>query len=310
MAARSSAPAGGSISDLDDVTENPVTAAVHPAPQPPTTGTITPTSALVPASEPSQSSGPVAEPSAEHPVPLDKARADFIVALENEIRRRREAASSDEELPRLEQQLRLAYVAAGRLDDAVAAIESLETAQSEAYKDLMFGLGVWLSPDEARRAPLRTAKVLHSLRDATGDLAPSSKLELRNLAFCERVEYFGWYTEFPRKEFLPKQEVILYVEVQNFAADHKGPAGYETELQGSYEIFDASGQIVASRKLPLDKEICRNYRRDYFLAYPIYMPDKIAPGHYRLELTIEDLKARGKYPGRKLGEGMIEFAIR
>jgi len=65
-----------------------------------------------------------------------------------------------------------------------------------------------------------------------------------------------------------------------------------------------------SRQLQPDKEICRNYRRDYFLAYRIYMPDNIAPGHYRLELAVEDMKAKGKYQGRKLGEGMIEFTIR
>ena len=149
-----------------------------------------------------------------------------------------------------------------------------------------------------------------ALRDATSDLAAGSKLELKNLVFCERVDYFGWYTEFPKKEFQPKQQVILYVEVENFAAEQKGPAGFETELQGSYEILDASGQIIASRQLQLDKEVCRNYRRDYFLAYRIYMPDTIEPGRYRLELTVEDLKARGNYQGRKLGEGMIEFSIR
>ncbi len=254
--------------------------------------------------------GQAEEPATKTPLDVDKERHELIEALEGEIRRRRDASATDEELPRLEQQLRLAYLAAGRLDDAVAAVESLDPQQREAYKNLMFGLGIWLSPDEARRAPLRTAKVLTSLRDATTDLAASSKLELRNLVFCERVDYFGWYTEFPRKEFQPKQQVILYVEVQNFAAEHKGPAGYETELHGSYEILDSSGQIIASRQLPLDKEVCRNYRRDYFLAYRIYMPDGIGPGHYRLELTVEDLKARGKYQGRKLGEGMIEFTIR
>jgi hypothetical protein len=174
----------------------------------------------------------------------------------------------------------------------------------------MFGLGVWISPDESRRAPLRSAKVLHSLREATGQLAAASKLEVRNLVFCERVDHFGWYSEFPKKEFQPKQQVILYAEVENFSAEQKGSAGYETELQGSYEILDSSGQIVASRQLQLDKEVCRNYRRDYFLAYRIYMPDDISAGRYRLELTVEDLKARGKYQGRKLGDGVIEFTIR
>jgi hypothetical protein len=240
----------------------------------------------------------------------EHAQGELIESLEAEIRQRRAASGSDEELPRLEQQLRLVYLAAGRLDEAVAGVESLDPQQREAFKHLMFGMGVWLSPDESRRAPLRSAKVLHSLREANGELAAASKLELRNLVFCERVDHFGWYTEFPRREFQPKQQVILYTEVENCTAEHKAPGGYETELQGSYEILDSSGQIVASRQLQLDKEVCRNYRRDYFLAYRVYMPDAIAPGHYRLELTVEDLKARGKYQGRKLGEGMIEFTIR
>jgi hypothetical protein len=241
---------------------------------------------------------------------LDKAREEMISALEQEIRQRRSDSTTDDELPRLEQQLRLIYLAAGRFDEAVSAVESLDASQRDAYKDLMFGLGVWISPDESRRSALRSAKVLHSLREATGQLAATSKLEVRNLVFCERVDHFGWYSEFPKKEFQPKQQVILYAEVENFSAEQKGSAGYETELQGSYEILDSSGQIVASRQLQLDKEVCRNYRRDYFLAYRIYMPDDISAGRYRLELTVEDLKARGKYQGRKLGDGVIEFTIR
>jgi hypothetical protein len=240
---------------------------------------------------------------------IDRSRADLIAALEAEIRGRRSQNPQDEELPRLEQQLRLVYLAADRLDDAALGVESLDEPQREGFKHAMFGLGVWMSPDEARRAPLRSAKVLRSLREATAELAAASKLELRTVAFCERVEQFGWYAEFPRNEFRPKQQVILYVEVENFAAERKGQ-GYETELQGSYQIFDAGGRIVAERQLPLDREICRNYRRDYFLAYPMYLPDSIEPGRYRLELTIEDLKSSGEYQGRKFGEGMIEFTIR
>jgi hypothetical protein len=151
---------------------------------------------------------------------------------------------------------------------------------------------------------------LRSLRAAGSELAAASKLDLRNLAFCEEVQSFGWIKEFVRNEFQPKQQVILYVEVDNFSAVEKSPQTFETELQGHYQIFDGRGNIVAERKLPLDREVCRNYRRDYFLAYPIYLPDSIPPGRYRLELSIEDLKATGEYQGRKFGEGMIEFTIR
>lgn len=165
----------------------------------------------------------------------------------------------------------------------------------------MFGLGVWLSPDESSRVPLRYAKVLHSLRDATSELAAAGKLEVRNLVFCERVDSFGWYSEFPRKEFTPRQQVILYAEVENFAAEHKGGTGYETELHGSYVILDSSGQEVASRQLQTDKEVCRNHRRDYFLAYRIYMPEGISPGEVPPGADGGRFEGQGEISGAKAG---------
>jgi len=268
------------------------------------------TSVLPAAASSETSSQPPPESTADRQARIERLQHELTEALEADIRQRRAGAPGDEELSRLEQRLRLTMLSAGRLDDAVSVVESLDKPQQEAFKNLMFGLGVWLSPDEARRAPLRSAKVLRSLREATTDLSAASKLEVRNLAFVQQVDHYGGFTEFPRKEFQPKQEVILYAEVENFSAEHKAPAGYETQLQGSYEIFDSSGKEIARRQLQLDTEICRNYRRDYYLAYRMYMPDNIAPGHYRLELTVEDLKARGSYQGRKLGDGVIEFTIR
>ena len=252
-------------------------------------------------------------PSAEERLAAIAQQRDVLIAmLEEDIHHRQAAdsAKSDQELSRLEQQLRLLYAAADRPDDAARAIDGLSEPEREAYKHLMFGLSTWLADQQAHRGPFRAARVLRSLRDASSELAAASKLDLRNLAFCERVESFGWFTEFTRNEFLPKQQLILYVEVDSFTAQEKGPHSFETELQGNYQIFDARGNIVAQRKLPLDREVCRNMRRDYFLAYPIYLPDTIEPGRYRLELTIEDLKASGEYQGRKFGEGTIEFSIR
>jgi hypothetical protein len=173
----------------------------------------------------------------------------------------------------------------------------------------MFGLSQFLSEEDGRRASHRNARVAKALRDAIRELTPASRLELKNLAFCERVEQFGWFTEFRRAEFAPKQQVILYVEVENASAEEKSKHSFETELAGSYQIFDEAGKLAHERTLPLDKETCRNYRRDYFLAYRIYLPEDIAPGHYRLELTIEDMKAK-RNGNRKLGEAMIEFRIR
>ncbi|MBC7852212.1 MAG: hypothetical protein IAF94_02155 [Pirellulaceae bacterium] len=191
-----------------------------------------------------------------------------------------------------------------------------------------------MNADEARRPTLRNAKIVREIRDAAAELAAASKLDVRNLAFCEKVDSYGWYREFPRSQFKPKQKVLLYAEVENFTAVRVADESYETELQGSYQIFDSASNLVDERELPLDLEQCRNYRRDYFLTYTIYLPDEISSGNYRLELTIEDKKGsaahqeptarRGakeekvskspssasSYKGRKLGTGTIEFTVK
>ena len=259
-----------------------------------------------PAAEPAQS-----EPTAEaRAAALLQRRDELIAALEDEIKLRGGKEDAAGELLRMQQQLRLLYLLAERPDDAVGEIESLPAAEQEAFKQLLFGLSTWLAADEVRRPALRNARILRALKDASAELAAAAKLDVKNLRFCESVEGFGWYKEYPVPQFRPKQQVILYAEVDNFASQKKAADTYETELAVSYQIFDGSGTIVDERELPLDKEVCRNQRRDYFLAYRIYLPDGIAPGRYRLELTVEDLKAKEHYQGRKLGAGQIEFAIR
>jgi hypothetical protein len=239
-----------------------------------------------------------------------RRRDELVQAMEEELELRRSEDDKDHELALLEQQLRLLYLVSERPDDAVEEIASLPAAEQEAYKQLLFALRTWLAEEESRRPHLRNSRVLRSLADATSQLAAAAKLDVKNLRFCERVEGYGWYTEFATTQFRPKQQVILYAEIENFTSQKKGPDSYETELQGSYQIFDAEGTLVDERQLPLDKEVCRNPRRDYFLAYRLYLPEGLSAGRYRLELTIEDLKAKDHYPGRKLGDGMIEFSIR
>ena len=283
-----------------------------------------------------QSSEQKKEPTpAERLAALMKQRGELLTAFKAEVERRRMSTENEQELRRLEQELRLLYLTAEQPDEAVRQIEALDVPEREAFTHLLMGLTTWMNADEAHRPTMRNAKVLREIRDAAGELAAASKLDVRNLAFCEKVESYGWYTEFSRNQFKPKQQVILYAEVENFTAEKTGDEAYETELQGSYQIFDSRGNLVDERELPRDKEVCRNYRRDYFLAYLIYLPDGLSPGNYRLELTVEDIKGSASrqkdparssrrsspaeqaekgsssaYKGRKLGEGTIEFSVK
>jgi hypothetical protein len=265
---------------------------------------------------------------------LIKQRSEFLSTLKAEVNRRRTSTEDDEELTRLEKELRLVQLAGEQPDEAVRQIEALDGPERDAFAHLLMGLATWMNTDEARRPTLRNAKIVREIRDAAAELAAASKLDVRNLAFCEKVESYGSYKQFSRNQFKSKQEVLLYAEVENFTAVRVADESYETKLQGSYQIFDSRGGLVDERELLLDNEFCRNYRRDYFLAYRIYLPEDISPGDYRLELHVEDKlstaahpepeKRRGEkekslakapssassYKGRKLGTGTIEFTIK
>ncbi len=79
---------------------------------------------------------------------------------------------------------------------------------------------------------------------------------------------------------------------------------YKTELHARYEILDENQRRVATKVLPVDRESCRNHRQDYYIPYLIYLPDNLEPGHYKLELVVEDEKGVGK-----VGFAAVDFQV-
>lgn len=231
-------------------------------------------------------------------------RQNVAQAIENLEKLMRETPSTDENL-RMSQEitLRMLYLSQRRLDDAVKPIENLSDREQEFLRHEMLALYEASNPDAMPVKSRHWSLVMNSQRDATNALAAVSNLEVKSLAFCTEVERFGVITKFPKYAFQADQEVLLYCEIENVAAE-KVRNGFETQLQGSYEIIDAQNRKIADQLLPMEPEICQNHRRDYFIVYKIYMPQQIASGNYQLKLTIEDLK------GRKFGQSQVDFQIK
>jgi uncharacterized protein YfaS (alpha-2-macroglobulin family) len=234
------------------------------------------------------------------PVPWQQHLTTAVETLEKELAR---GDLDDTEEARLKAYLRLLCVVANRRDQAVSPIEGIGGDEREYWKHQLYGLLVSLDAERMQATNRRAALALRELRQATDYLANISTLDVRGLTFCSRVESFGRYTEFKPAVFNPGDEVLLYVEVDNFAVEVKGEQ-YETELQGEYEIVDAHGTRVANVVLPRDKQLCNNRRHDYFIAYRVYLPKQIPTGSYTLQLTVEDVK------GKKSNQASIDFRIR
>ncbi|MFN9850337.1 MAG: hypothetical protein ACK57P_00815, partial [Planctomycetota bacterium] len=212
--------------------------------------------------------------------------------------------SANESLRRSQElTLRMLYVSQRRLDDALRPIERMDEHEQEYVRHQMQALYEASNPDANPSRPRHWSTVMMSQREATSHLAAISNLEVRSVAFCTQVDGYGTFVKFPKSQFLPDQDILLYCEIDNVAAE-KVKAGFETQLQGSYEIRDVQGRLVADQDLPMEPEVCMNHRRDYFMVYRIYMPSQIPPGNYELRLTVQDKK------GGKYGHSTAAFEIR
>jgi len=222
----------------------------------------------------------------------------------------------------MESYLGLLYLVAEDREKALEALHDYrDERELEFWRQTLMGLGILLDPDELPKFKYRAESAAECFRQGENALASLGPLHLNHLAFCTKVTGFGDYEQFESYAFRPGQQVLLYVEVENYTVEQietaaknshtlRGLHGmtstpmYETELHGRYEILDAQQRTVASRILPVDRNRCRNHRRDYFIPYLLYMPTKIQSGSYTLELVIEDKK------GNKFGNAVIDFRIR
>jgi len=217
----------------------------------------------------------------------------------------KEVPASDENL-RISQEvtLRMLYVCQRRLKDAMLPIDKLSNRENDYFQHQMQALYEASNPDAMPVRSRHWSLVMNSQREATNHLAAVSNLEVKSVAFCTEVERYGLFTKFPKYHFQADQEVLLYCEIENVAATKLNKEGYESQLQGSYEILDSQGRKVADQLLPMEPEICQNHRRDYFIVYKIYIPQQIAPGNYQLRLTVEDMKAH------KFGQNQLDFQVK
>jgi len=222
------------------------------------------------------------------------------------LRRLLQAPSEETEAQRSRRLIvsRHLMVLAGDPDRAVAETKDLSPEEQQYLRYQLLGLWTIIDPEGHPVPSRRFTTALPQLREATKYLAAATdSLEVQSLAFCTEIEAYGQIKRFPGNRFDAGQQVILYCEIENFTVTTVD-GGYETHLQGSYDIFNASNEKVVSQLLPADRQISGNYLRDYFIAYQMNLPKQLSKGAYRLQLTMEDVA------GKKYGQASIPLDIK
>lgn len=224
--------------------------------------------------------------------------AELVKRLSTETPGENEAAKSSRMI-----KLRHLLVLSGDPDAAVAQVEGMPEAQQEYLRHHLLGLWTMIDPQGHPVPSRRFSTAITQIREAAKYAsAATDSLEVRSLAFCTEIESYGQITPFAGNRFDPGQQVILYCEIDNFAAK-RVEDGFETHLQGSFDVFDSKNGKVFSQILPADQQVSANHLRDFFIAYQMYLPNQISPGTYRLQLTMEDVN------GKKYGQSSIPFEI-
>jgi hypothetical protein len=217
---------------------------------------------------------------------------------------RAQKEGGDAASPMDEARLRLLYAAADRGEEARRPISTLAEYEQDFWSESLAGMNVMLDPAGHPRADSRASLALSHVRSAAHELASGGVLEVKNLTFCSKIEGYGRFTGYSKPLFQADQEVLLYVEVDNFTSTLRTQSNqYETTLQGSYDVRDSAGRRVSQNTFPVEKDLCRNRRRDFFMWYRFYVP-KANPGEYTLQVTVEDIA------GEKFGQSeAVTFTI-
>lgn len=189
---------------------------------------------------------------------------------------------------RVHVQLRQLYLMSGQIERALAPIPGIDPADQEFWQQMVWAMANYFDNEQIPDARDRAGQTVNQLQTAIRHLQERANLEIRNLAFCRQIDYFGNYTRFPRDEFRPGDEVLLYAELDNFKSEPTPEGQYRTLLRSSVEIVSPAGEIRKHIDFPATEDLCRNPRRDYFHNYQFTIPERIPLGPHLVKLTVVD----------------------
>lgn len=192
--------------------------------------------------------------------------------------------------PGFEREWTLRLVQAG-LGEAVEG-EAVGRGLTEDQRRLMTGVMAVLSAirREAGNPQLSGEESLRAVTELTGLLAERADPVVTAMALCRRVVTFGVYEEMAAGEFAAGRATptIVYCEIGNLRSEKGSDGLYRSKLATRVELFTADGRSVWRHEEPEISDLCRNARRDFFVAQRVTLPATLSEGPHVLKVTVED----------------------
>jgi len=133
--------------------------------------------------------------------------------------------------------------------------------------------------------------MMGSVRDLLDHLDDTPPLTLATMALCYSVDGFGMFEAFPDLVFLAQegQQVLVYLEVENFTSEMNESGEWLTKLSQRLEIYDDASGVrawVVDWQPAVDRTTTK--RNDFFTTQQITLPERLSIGRYHLKVTMRD----------------------
>lgn len=231
--------------------------------------------------------GPLAEEALAEGVAREEQAAAVVAAVA-------EPAVNDEPMPEpvaIAAEIQPASDGAKIETDIADAVETPEAQVAETSPGLLADRvtsAIRELPVSREAAPLSPEETMRRLEEALALARRQAPLRVENPCFAWQVRAWGDVERCDVSRFRAGQRVIVYFEVDNLTSDAR-PDGHATKLDTELRLVNVSGECLHEWSFPPLAESCPAPRRDYFARYILQVPEGIAPGPLRLEMTVNDL---------------------
>jgi len=188
--------------------------------------------------------------------------------------------------------LRMLSLLDGQYDLARATIDGTNAELQEVLQALVDTL-IAAQPDTEHGLAANADRTLQSIEKLRRLLAARAELRVPTVAFCRSVASFGVYDRIGSLHFRAGTEhvVILYCEIANYSSRTTDDGQFETLLTLGTQIYTADGQLAQAQPEQHVRDLCRNIRKDFFIAQPLRLPATLSPGPHVLKVAVTDMLA-------------------
>ncbi len=170
--------------------------------------------------------------------------------------------------------------------DALPGLTDRERELLAAFQDFFLELGSKLDgSEEADQA------IIAALQQLQTSVVKPPMLTIPAAALCTSVEGFGKYSPFSENRFLAHagQQMVVYVEIDDFACTQNPAGQWVTELAQQLVIYSDSDGIPVWREdwLPV-VDTASKPRKDFYTTQLVTIPDALSVGKYQLKVRLRD----------------------